>query len=142
MHIPDLWVSVGLLSSQILLLVFCLLNLRLSGIWLLSLGLALNLLVIAANGGFMPISPQTAGHLASQEVVQSIPLGSRFGSSKDVLLLPANTRLVWLSDRFLLPIGHYQAAFSLGDVVIAAGAFWLTASQGRPLRTLLSKQNN
>jgi hypothetical protein len=139
-RIPDFWVSVGLLSSQILLLVFCWLNGRLSGVWLLALGLALNLLVIALNGGFMPISPQTASGLASQEVVQSIPLGSRIGFSKDILLLPSNTRLAWLSDDFLLPKGlPYQAAFSLGDVVIAVGAFWLTASQGKPLRTLFEK---
>ena len=135
-RLPNLWVSVGLLGSQILLLLFCWLNLRLSGIWLLALGLALNILVIAANGGFMPISPQTASQLAPQEVVESIPLGSRVGFSKDIMLTPAQTHLEWLSDRFLLPKGlPYQAAFSLGDVVIAAGAFWLIASQGQPLRT-------
>jgi len=44
----------------ILLLVFCWINRRVTGVWLLALGLTLNLLVIAANGGFMSISPQTA----------------------------------------------------------------------------------
>jgi hypothetical protein len=139
-HIPDSWVSAGLLSSQVLLLVFCWLNRHLSGIWLLALGLTFNLLVIAANGGFMPISPQTASRLVPQEVVQTVPLGSRFGYGKDVLLMPADTRLVWLSDRFLPPEGFpYQVAFSLGDVVIAAGAFWLTAAQGQSLQTSFEK---
>jgi hypothetical protein len=134
--IPNTWVSAGLVVSQILLLLFCWINRRLAGIWMLALGLALNLTVIAANGGFMPITPHTASQLASQEVVDSIPLGSRVGYSKDILLEPAQIHLGWLSDRFLLPEGlPYQAAFSLGDVVLAVGTGWLIASQGKSMRT-------
>jgi len=139
-RIPDSWASAGLLSSQLLLLAFCWFNRHLSGVWILALGLTLNLLVIAANGGLMPISPQTANRLVPQEIVQTVPLGSRFGYGKDVLLMPADTRLVWLSDRFLPPEGFpYQVAFSMGDVVIAVGALWLTAVQGKPLQTLTKK---
>lgn len=140
-RVPDSWVSVGLVGSQILLLVFCWINRRLSGIWLLAIGLTLNLLVIATNGGFMPISPRTASRLVPQEILQTYPLGSRLGYGKDVLLLPVDTHLVWLSDHFLPPQGFpYQVAFSLGDIVIATGAFWLTAMQGKPLQKTVRKK--
>ena len=92
-------------------------------------GLVCNLAVMAVNGGFMPISPQTAVTLAGEQVLQDVPLGSRFGK-KDVLLLPQDTRLEFLADRFLTPAWPaYRAAFSLGDVLLAAGAFWMLAKQ-------------
>ncbi len=81
----------------------------------------------------MPISPETAARIVPEKVIESTPLGSRLGYSKDILLEPAQTHLGWLSDRFSLPKNvPYYAAFSLGDVVIALGAFWFTASQGQP----------
>jgi hypothetical protein len=133
-RIPEAAAAAGLVGSQILLLAFCWINRQVPGIWLLALGTGLNLMVIAANGGFMPISPQTASRLVPAEALAGLEIGSRFGI-KDVLLLPEETRLVWLSDRFLPPEGFfYQVAFSLGDLGIAAGAFWLAAVQGKPLK--------
>ena len=131
-RIPDAWVAAGLIASDTLFLVFCWLNRHLAGFWLLAGGAALNLIVIVSNGGFMPISPQTAGHLIPPDVLETLTVGGRFGAGKDILLLPENTRLVWLSDRFLLPDRFpNQVAFSLGDVLIAIGAFWLMATQGK-----------
>jgi len=133
-RIPDGLAAANLVTSQTLLLGFAWMNRRLAGMWLLILGLALNLAVIIANGGFMPISPETAGHLIPAAAVQSMNVGSRFGFGKDVLLLPGDTRLAWLSDRFLLPDWFfYQVTFSLGDIFIASGIFWLLLRQGIPL---------
>ncbi|MDP2976705.1 MAG: DUF5317 family protein, partial [Anaerolineales bacterium] len=85
--------------------------------------------------GLMPISPETATRLAPAAVVQAIQPGQRLGFSKDILLLTEDTRLVWLSDRFLLPAWFfYQVAFSLGDIFIACGIFWLLMRQGIPLK--------
>lgn len=134
-RIPDILAAASLITSQILLLVFAWTNRKLAGMWLLMGGLVLNLAVIVANSGFMPISPQTAEHLVPASVVQSMDVGGRFGFGKDVLLLPEDTHLVLLSDRFLLPDRfHYQVAFSLGDIFIASGIFWLLLRQGIPLR--------
>ena len=127
---PDLLVAICLVTSQILLLAFAYLNRKIFGMWILIGGLALNLIVISVNGGFMPISPETASHLVPAALVQSMPLESRFGKSKDILLLSQNTHLEWLADRLITPKWFpLQVAFSVGDILIATGAFWMLAHQ-------------
>ena len=63
-QISDEYASAALAGSMALWLIFAWANRRLPGFWLLGLGLALNLLVIAINGGFMPISPETLHAIA------------------------------------------------------------------------------
>ncbi len=131
--LPD-WLAAALLAASLVgFLAFIWLNRRLPGMWILFVGMGLNLAVILANRGWMPISPETASHLAGGGAIEASSLGERFGQ-KDILLLPGDMRLPYLSDRFLLPDwSPYQVAFSLGDILIAVGAFWLLAgapSQG------------
>lgn len=126
---PNWVAALCLIVSQLLLLGFALLNRSHQGMKILMIGTCLNFAVMAANGGFMPISPQTAGRLVPSDVLSNISHGSRFGP-KDILISPERTRFEWLADRFLPPIwSPYQVAFSLGDIFIAAGVFWLLARQ-------------
>jgi len=78
----------------------------------------------------MPISPNTASNLVPAPIVRSMPLNERFGKSKDILILPEETQLEWLADRFLLPKWFsFQVAYSAGDILLAFGAYWMLAYQ-------------
>jgi hypothetical protein len=129
------WLAAGFLfTSQMMLLIFVWLNRRLLGMFILLCGVALNITVMTANGGFMPISPQTASRLVSEDNLSDIQPASRFGA-KDILLRPQDIRFEWLADRFLPPSWfRYQVAFSLGDIFIALGAFWLFAKPGSSIQ--------
>jgi len=127
MHLNSKWAAAALVGSQIALLVFAWVNRKQPAFWLLGIGLLLNLVVIVANGGLMPITPETVAHLTKAEPGLIWQVGERLGTGKDIVLNAEATRLWFLSDRFLLlPDGlDFQVAFSLGDVLIAGGAFWL-----------------
>jgi hypothetical protein len=120
-----------LIGSQVLLLIFVWRNRQHTAFWWLGLGLGLNLLVICLNGGLMPIAPETVYELVPG--LESIPydLGSRLGWTKDRLLPVEQTILPWLSDRFVTSSPwSIRYAFSIGDVLIAFGAFWLLWQAG------------
>jgi hypothetical protein len=96
------------------------------------LGLICNFLVILCNGGWMPISLETLHRMLPSRPVEIWTNGSRLGFTKDRIIPPADTQLVWLSDRFTLPPGLPQnIAFSLGDIFISFGAFFLLWSLSR-----------
>ena len=116
-----------LILSQIILMAFALLNLRVPGMVFLALGLGCNLIVIVANGGFMPLPFETAAGFVERSHLESLTLGERISSaSKDILLKESEIYLPWFADRFVPPsFVPYRFAFSMGDVGIAIGAFWM-----------------
>jgi MFS family permease len=71
-HMPTPVVAACLIISQVGLLLFCVFNKQLPGIPILATGLFLNLLVISANGGFMPLSTATAAQLIPEQVLKSL----------------------------------------------------------------------
>ncbi len=101
------------LVSYALAAVFLFANRRTPGFGLVTVGAALNLLAIAANGGVMPASRsalRAAGELRPDAAfINSTVL--------------AHPRLLFLGDVFAIPSGvPLHNVFSVGDVCIALGA--------------------
>jgi hypothetical protein len=131
--LPDAWVGIALVGSLVLLLGFVWINRFRPGLWALGIGLILNLAVIALNGGMMPISPDTLKTWSPDVPLNTWEVGKRFGTGKDIVLANKDTRLWFLSDRFVTPPQFsLHIAFSLGDVFIAIGAFLLMWSLANP----------
>jgi hypothetical protein len=139
--IQDLAVQQALfLLSHLLLLAFVWRNRRLPAIVLVGLGVVCNLLVILANGGLMPITPETLVRINPGTTLEGWSLGSHYGYSKDIILARGVTRLWFLSDVLVLPPPFpWPTAFSLGDLVIAAGIILLLQEPGSSSALPLAK---
>jgi hypothetical protein len=123
--------AAALVSSQALLLVFAWFNRIQPGFWALGTGLVLNLTVISLNGGFMPVSPEVVEKLLPDAPADAWQVGERVGWN--IVLSVTDTRLWWLSDHLLLPAWFpVRKALSIGDVLIAVGAFWYLWALGGP----------
>jgi hypothetical protein len=130
--VTDSLAAGALIGSQALLLVFAWVNRRQPGLWLLGAGLVSNLSAIIANGGLMPVSPEVVAQLLPDQPAGTWQLGERIGWS--VILSRSATRLWWLSDHLLMPAWMpYRKALSVGDLFIAAGAFWFLWTLSAPL---------
>jgi hypothetical protein len=132
-----------LVGSQLILLVFVLYNRGHPGLKLLGIGLGMNLAVIVFNGGLMPINPDTVSRLVPDVSRDAWEIGRRFGVSKDIILPVNQSRLWWLSDQLLSPEwSPYKVAFSLGDILIAVGAFWSLWSLGNRDNILMNGERS
>lgn len=119
------------LLSHLLLLAFVWRNRRLPGFLVVGLGVTCNLLVILANGGFMPITPETLTRINPGSTPAGWSIGMHYGYSKDVILMQEGTRLWLLSDVLVLPPPFpWPTAFSLGDLLIALGIVLLLQGPG------------
>lgn len=103
-----------LVASQLLVVAWLVHNRHLPGVWLVAAGLALNALVMTANGA-MPVDPDAMRALGLGEL--EVPPGKH-------TLLTAATRLPWLAD--VIPLPPLRSIVSAGDLVLAVGLFPLT----------------
>ena len=109
-------------ASYAMLIAFAALNVRLPGVPLLMLGLALNATVITANGG-MPVSREALVRSGQADVLQEL---IDEGAAKHHLLTDDDV-LTPLSD--VIPIGDpIDQVASIGDVFVYAGLVWLTVA--------------
>jgi hypothetical protein len=103
---------------------------RLPAVWIVSIGAAMNLVVVLANDFRMPVAPDYAGRLAHLE------------HSGQYVLMDSGTRVFWLGDWIAVP-GWVGGVYSPGDMVIAIGigvvAFLMTAWYRAPSRTKLDE---
>ncbi len=124
--IPEAIIPPLQILSMLGLSVFAIKNISLPGFWALGLGLVSNLLVILTNGGWMPIRVETLQRMVPSRPLDFWTVGSRLGYTKDRIVATEDIRLEWLSDRFTFPVGLPQnIAFSLGDIFISIGVFFL-----------------
>lgn len=112
--------GVVLILSYLTLMVFVAANWKRIGIAIIGIGLLMNFTPIAANGGLMPITPET---LAKTGLFpHGTELNQRVPDSKDVLKRRDDTHFYFLSDRLVwTDLSPAIRAFSLGDVVIVSG---------------------
>lgn len=100
------------LTAIVVIAAVALRNFRLPGAVLIGVGSMLNALVITLNGG-MPVDAAAAAAVSAAPI-----LNDRLHTTLD-----AGTQLPWLAD--ILPLPIFRNVYSAGDVLIAAGGFWV-----------------
>lgn len=95
---------------------------RFFGAWLVSAGIFMNLLPMAAHGGAMPIDFAILQHSGAFPEVTEADIGRQTNHGKDVVLRRDDIRFYWLSDRFIVDLPLYGTnIYSAGDFVLFAG---------------------
>jgi len=109
---------VMLILTQLALLLLFLINRHVSGAKLFALGTTLNLVVMVANGGWMPVTPENYQYIHPERTLE---LETRPPSSKNILLPRSETNLWFLSDIIRVRLWR-RWALSIGDVLLMVGA--------------------
>jgi hypothetical protein len=108
-----------LILSQIALIFIVLLNHHVPGAKLFALGIILNTTVMLANGGWMPVTPETYRFIHPERTVEA---QARPPGSKGIVLPRAETRLWVLSDVIRVSLPWRRTAMSAGDLLLILGA--------------------
>jgi len=122
------WLFVG---SYLILIGLILINRRLAGVPIIGLGLGLNALVTAVNGGYMPVTPEAVERAGLTHLVSEMEAGARVLGAKDMILPRADTHLWFLGDVFVLQ-GPWPTVFSIGDVLLVVGVLIFFQRAMRP----------
>jgi len=120
--------------SHLALILLCVLNYRIPGAKLFALGVALNTIVMVANGGWMPVTPETHYYVHPDRV---IAVESRPSSSKNIIIPREETNLWILSDIVRVTLPWRRNAVSIGDLVMILGiGLFIFRSTSRREKTL------
>lgn len=92
-------------------------NQHLRSMWLVALGLLSNSLVIAANGGHMPVSLKAAEQAGLPELL--VPLQNKADAVHS--LMTPESPLWFLGDIIPMHVGNYHKILSLGDLFLLLG---------------------
>lgn len=107
--------------SYVLLFAFVALNWRYLGLLIIGLGLSLNFLAVVANGGLMPVSPDSIRAVGRAEALEDYELGEPVPDTKNVLLAEDDTHLRFLTDRIEVAEESPYPLVSIGDLFILGG---------------------
>lgn len=114
-----------LMATYAVVLAVVVANRHLPGVSLMGVGLLLNLAVMVANDGYMPITLEALQRAGFGHLALGAEPGARILATKDIVLPQHQTRLWLLSDIIVLPATlPVSSAFSLGDVALALGVCW------------------
>lgn len=116
-HVPGAYHTPLHVLTYVMVIAFLALNVRVPGFWLVTFGVACNVLVIFANNGRMPVTLT-----AWKATGQSPSLITATGEYNNNVLAGHGTHLAFLGDIFALPGNVPLAnALSIGDVLIVIG---------------------
>jgi Family of unknown function (DUF5317) len=121
------------MASYAFLLAFCFVNLRISMMWVIGLGIALNALVIGLNQG-MPTADNEVTTRSGRTVEEPIERTARHRPESDDDLLP------FLDDRLRVPY-PVDEVISIGDVVIGLGIILVCYQASRVRRPARSRRS-
>lgn len=113
----DLYDSVGfgvIMFSYVLILAFCFVNIGIRGIGLITIGVALNALVIGLNQG-MPTRDQPVTTASGRHIKKPIEPDVKHRAERSSDLLPFLSDIIWL------PAPFDEEAISFGDLILAVG---------------------